>query len=268
MKSEIVNVTPEMAARWLNGMGRNRRLDDRRVNYYADQMKDGKWKLNPHGVVLDKNGVLIDGQHRLQAVLRCQMTVPMNVTTDAEDDVISVIDTGRSRTTQQIIYMMNSGDSMLENKKVISLAKSLIRLKTGKVAISTDDVLECINVHRDAINVMDSIGCFKTGGVLHSPVMLFLLMCYENGEKINDMIAFVNCYRNDDYVDEYGNKWVVKLRETIKSYRFEANQDGLQRVERYYTAFVRNLASPYERSNYMMIPDPFKTINQMMGVTK
>jgi hypothetical protein len=51
----------------------------------------------PHGLVFDTRGRLIDGQHRLRAVVQANATVPMIVTFDADPVALEAIDTGTRR---------------------------------------------------------------------------------------------------------------------------------------------------------------------------
>ncbi len=98
MKTEKVNVTPAQAAKWLGNNEGNRKLREHRVKYFADAMEKGKWKLTHQGVAIASSGRLIDGQHRLRAIVLCGKTVPMLVTTDVPEDTYSVLDAGQART--------------------------------------------------------------------------------------------------------------------------------------------------------------------------
>ena len=46
---------------------------------YANDMVNGNWKLSPQGIAFDESGTLFDGQHRLRAVVRAGLSVPMLV---------------------------------------------------------------------------------------------------------------------------------------------------------------------------------------------
>jgi hypothetical protein len=66
---KIETVTPAMARRWLEGNVDNRRLRETRVVYYARMLTDDEWSLSPDAIAFDDQGVLINGQHRLSAVV-------------------------------------------------------------------------------------------------------------------------------------------------------------------------------------------------------
>lgn len=49
---------------------------------YARDMQDGNWQLTHQGILLGKNGIVIDGQHRLHAVVLSGCSVQMMVCVD------------------------------------------------------------------------------------------------------------------------------------------------------------------------------------------
>ena len=76
----IREVTPELAALWLEGNFHNRRLNESRVAEYVQKMLTGGWKerCGPPIELLDDGG-LWNGQHRLTAVVRAGLSVRMRV---------------------------------------------------------------------------------------------------------------------------------------------------------------------------------------------
>ena len=111
---EIKNVTPALAASWLGTMRRNRKLSAPRVKRYAQAMKDGLWKLNGQNIIFDKDGVLIDGQHRLQAVLVADCDVQMGVMRGVDPTAWDTVDWGRARTlTDALTAKGRTGASLL-----------------------------------------------------------------------------------------------------------------------------------------------------------
>lgn len=69
MKMEWVFVNPTHAKGLLSYNTGNRRLRPSTVSHYADQMRRGEWKETHQPIAFDDDGNLIDGQHRLAAVV-------------------------------------------------------------------------------------------------------------------------------------------------------------------------------------------------------
>lgn len=98
MNIQLVTVTPELAAQWLaTNTTTNRKISQPTVNGYAHDMIRGKWQVTGETIKFDTDGRLIDGQHRLTAVVVSHRTVQMFVATGIPTEAMSVLDTGRTR---------------------------------------------------------------------------------------------------------------------------------------------------------------------------
>jgi hypothetical protein len=104
LRTELVHVTPDMARGWLakQNIG-NRPLSPHIVRRYVEEMKSGKWLLTHQGPAFDYTDYLIDGQHRLQAVVDSGITVPMWITYGADPETFTVLDIGHKRAAAHLI---------------------------------------------------------------------------------------------------------------------------------------------------------------------
>lgn len=100
-----LEVTPDMAARWLKTNFRNRAVSADTVAAYARDMAAGRWQPTHQGLAFNDHDQLIDGQHRLKAVLRFGRPVRMMVTfglpskiAGSEMTTMDCVDRGRTRT--------------------------------------------------------------------------------------------------------------------------------------------------------------------------
>ena len=78
----VVEVSPEVAQKLLSNNPENRPIEEGRVCEYADKMRRGEWKEKMHGgspLIVMKEGELINGQHRLMAVVKYGKSVRMQV---------------------------------------------------------------------------------------------------------------------------------------------------------------------------------------------
>lgn len=97
VEATLHDVDPATAEKWLGKNQINRNLRDRVVSAYARDMTAGRWRLSGEAVKFAKDGKLLDGQHRLHAVVRSGVTVRLLVVRGLDDDVQDVIDSGASR---------------------------------------------------------------------------------------------------------------------------------------------------------------------------
>lgn len=86
MELQVVRVTPKLAERWLQNNGKNRNLSMHHAKRLAAQMSLGNWSLNGQTISFDEQGRLLDGQHRLTAIVLSGISVDMAVATDVTDD--------------------------------------------------------------------------------------------------------------------------------------------------------------------------------------
>lgn len=80
IRSEVVCITPEIAKAYLETNQGNRKIRLSQVSFLATSMTRGDWVLTHQGIAISKDGILIDGQHRLLAVIKANMAIPMMVT--------------------------------------------------------------------------------------------------------------------------------------------------------------------------------------------
>jgi len=94
---EIATVTPFLASNWLATNDGNRRLRPGVVDRYARAMKDGDWSLTPEPIIIADTGRLLNGQHRLRALVQANVSLRMLVVTNVSEDVFLALDRGQPR---------------------------------------------------------------------------------------------------------------------------------------------------------------------------
>ena len=107
MHTQVMEVAPDQAMRWLDGNVHNRPLDHKYVDYIAQEIKAGRWKLMHQGIAFDPHGVLLDGQHRLWAIALSGVAVQINVTFNAPPECQEYLDGGKLRTRAERMSLNN-----------------------------------------------------------------------------------------------------------------------------------------------------------------
>lgn len=105
MKISVMQITPDLAAEFLKRNTGNRTIRKTAVNQYADDLRRGNWKLTHQGVAISPSGRLLDGQHRLWAIVQSGISAQMVVALDVDDDSYAVIDRGKPRRLTDAIGM-------------------------------------------------------------------------------------------------------------------------------------------------------------------
>lgn len=113
VRMDLVRFTPVVAEEWLSRSRPNRPLVMNSVNAYARIMADGGWRINGEPLIVNSRGELLNGQHRLRAVIQADVEVTMLVVWGIEDDAFDTIDTGRARVGRDLIGIAGYKDSAM-----------------------------------------------------------------------------------------------------------------------------------------------------------
>lgn len=106
MRTETRTLTPEDAKHLLDvSETHNRTLTQAAINRYAKDMTDGNWKLSADGISIDTNGNILNGHHRLHALILSNTEQQFRVTYDANPETFDVYDTGKNRTGRDIFVL-------------------------------------------------------------------------------------------------------------------------------------------------------------------
>lgn len=131
--SRVETITPMLAEEYLKHNSCNRQLRKSMVHFYASQMKKGQWVLNGETITFDEKGTLVNGQHRLSAIIQSgcsiEMLVVRNVPTKGS---FETSDSGFSRKVTDSFYVKGIPYST----NVVAIIKRFESLKRGATVLS------------------------------------------------------------------------------------------------------------------------------------
>lgn len=212
MKSMVEFITPDLAKQYLDTMGINRRLQMPRVKMLVRNMERGTWQDNGASIVFNRSGRLVDGQHRLQAIIQSGIAQELVVVRDV-DDAVTVFDLGKNRSIPDIL---RAGGMPVElaNPTNVAIAKLHFMLN-GAMITSSDEIEIFIENHASsllAIRKIWTVGGHKDSSLLSTKSAAFLLaiLCaLESGEDINKLTRFASVYRTGLANNEFESAAVV-----------------------------------------------------------
>jgi hypothetical protein len=100
----VETITPAIAEEWLKRNTHNRNIRQRHVETLAHAMTEGQWMLNGQSVTFDPNGVLVDGQHRLKAVVVSGVTIDSVVVRGVDMSAQITVDVGPGRSFGDVLH--------------------------------------------------------------------------------------------------------------------------------------------------------------------
>lgn len=180
--SQVIDVTPEMAGAWLSECNtHNRRLVESHVNYLARQMKSGEWRLTHQGIAFSPNRVLLDGQHRLWAIVISETTVPMRVFFNEPADTLMAIDAVRPRTNDEVITLVGGMGTVSRNE--LSTLRAMLAGFSSYTRRAPSEEAAVLRTHRRAIHFSHEIlSLTRFRGVVNSVTRAVLARAYYSAD--------------------------------------------------------------------------------------
>jgi hypothetical protein len=109
-ESEVISVfqdiSPALAEEYLAKNTHNRPVNKEHVKALAKAMREGRWQVTHQGIAFSEDLVLLDGQHRLLAIIESGVTVRMQVTMGMAKNALFGIDQNKVRTVAQNLGLM------------------------------------------------------------------------------------------------------------------------------------------------------------------
>lgn len=104
MRLETILVTPDLAEMFLKNNSANRKLRVTHVDMFVRELQAGTFRTTHQGVAISKSGKLLDGQHRLSAIVKAGIPATMVVAwdCDVETAIDWPVDFGLARTTSDV----------------------------------------------------------------------------------------------------------------------------------------------------------------------
>jgi len=169
VRTSVKTVTPACAARLMIHNKMNRPLNRITVEDYKAQMLKGRWQLNGEPIIISDDGTLLDGQHRLTAVMESGCTVQMVIVEGVPQENFVTIDTGRTRTAADVF-----------NIEDINNATSLAAIITAYFRLIKQDGSSTSkdNLRRLRLSKAELLEFYKKNSILLQDIYKFASKCH------------------------------------------------------------------------------------------
>lgn len=149
MKTEVRVITPSIAREMLKRNQGNRNVSESQVTFYANQMLNGGWLFDGQPIRFNNNGRLLDGQHRLNAIIESGTPQTFLIITGISSEAFKVMDTGKNRSSMDVFKISGipySGQVSTTSRIVYFLSEKKQRVD-GASKISHSELLDFYNTH-------------------------------------------------------------------------------------------------------------------------
>lgn len=193
-------ITPAIAKKMLEGNTDNRKLRRQRVAQYTDAMKRGMWEIQNDAITISKTGKLLNGQHRLTAIVESDQPCQCVVLRGVEDSAFTAIDSGLSRTVNDSLVAAG----VTSNATHLSpIAKTLIGMDAGinifdtaaMALVQRHDVVDYVEKNSEILDWALSVSRkadSAVGGIRHAWGVFAILAAQKHGtEKVDEFVNLV-----------------------------------------------------------------------------
>lgn len=152
MNTTIETVTPEIARQWMTRNSKNRPLRQIAVRKLAYEMKYGGWKDDGAPIRFSESGELLDGQHRLAAIILAKHTARFVVVRGLDEEAFTTMDSGIPRRVHDVLAIAGVASATC----VSSAAKAMLAIRNNtpvqEVKASHSVILEAVRQNPEIID--------------------------------------------------------------------------------------------------------------------
>jgi len=143
-------ITPSYAQELLKNNTLNRTPKKQHIDNLAYQMANGQWLYNGETIVIAKDGRILDGQHRLMAIVKSNVTIESEIVREVEGNVMHTIDSGMARTGGDSLKLLGYERGVILAK----ISRSILQFRKKNVIAHTTDRKQLIS-NADIIAVIE-----------------------------------------------------------------------------------------------------------------
>lgn len=201
-KGRVETITPEIAETMLlsngplhDGMGRNRQRSHQDVDAYARDISAKRWLVTGQSIKISKSGRLLDGQHRLYAVIESGEPINIVVVRDLDEDIFSTFDVAHQHTFSNYLTAIGepSASTVEGALKLIWRHRELGLFATG----ARPTISELMDLFEECQGIRDHVRSAATTGFRKqrlSPSYLAALMLIFHGINSEKATTFFNSF--------------------------------------------------------------------------
>jgi len=221
-ETKRVLITPQIATATINkNKLPNRKLNKERVKYLANIMRRGQFMCTHQGIALDLDGNVIDGNHRLHAIVESNCSVYMMVSKGVPVDTMQVVDSMGHRSLLQRLQFVGINT----NSKILSIAKALEYGIYANIGEGLQDI-EAKRILDKYSGALDFVHSLDPSGKVVTPVMSVIARAYYTQDR-DRLKRFVKVYRTG--VPENPSETApLRLKSKVENLKKNANANRYQ----------------------------------------
>lgn len=175
------DVSPSLAKLMLMHNTKNRPTNTNWVAQLAGRMANGEWQENGDTIRFSNQGILLDGQHRLYAIIKSGKTIALSLVFGLLPEAFQTIDDNRKRSPSDVLA--NAGYSYYH---VLAAAARIIPTISGdsqtssgiSTALSNMQILDFVEENPRIYDLVSDVVCIYNKGDKLIPKSELLAFCF------------------------------------------------------------------------------------------
>lgn len=212
-----LHVDPSDAKSLLERNTNNRKLRHRIVDYYANEMINGNWIDNGDPIRIARSGRLLNGQHRLSAVVKAGVTLPFHFLSNLSEESFERMDNGLGRLVSDNLLLSHSDSAALRIIYVIKNYDKFYAFKGGMVKVGPSQIKSVMT--DEVLQILKGIPTTKRVQVTSAYVTAVTVLCILFGypkEEILGRYHNIITMTPTNPLEVAFNRWVTNLTQGNK----------------------------------------------------
>ena len=240
-----MDITPAMAAEMLQRNTGNRPIKKTHLKGLVSEIANGRFMETGDSIKFSNTGLLLDGQHRLQACVDAGATIRTIVACGLSPEIFTVLDSGAKRSVANMLEGLGHANPN-DLGAAVKVASVIAGMWSGSswwtlsnARFSGNDALQGIADGAFNFDDMHLSGHARKLCVTHSALMAFIALGRRSGIQTSDLVSFIaRCAEGNDI--SHGDPRLALKAFTTHSRNLPYNTRTyliVSRLIRAYTAF-------------------------------
>jgi hypothetical protein len=176
MRFSIEKIDAPRARALLTKNVKNRPLNQRTVARYAADMRRGAWATTGDTIKIGRSGLVIDGQHRLAAIVEADASVTIAIAYDVPDESFDSIDIGRARKGSDALSIIGKHNqttlaaaarlAFFDERGMLDIGNKWLS-PIAKLTPTNRDIVATVDAYPDLAECADDVrGVYRHAGAL------------------------------------------------------------------------------------------------------
>ncbi len=249
MEAKVELITPSVARRYMAHNTNNyRKINMHKVGIYARDMMNGNWQENGEAIKFNNKGELVDGQHRLEAIIKSDCAIKSLVITGV-DNSVTIYDSGKNRSMREIALAEGIPARLAEGTFTGAAAIIIMgdprgyKAGSSKQYPSRKEIMEFLHEHQhlwdNVYYVTRSFKGTEHGNLITRKAVIYAATYYllALGYDMELMRTFFTIVGNGFPVSGYENTPAIVLRNMLINWS-QKNEDRVKYFHATVSAFL------------------------------